>query len=106
MSESDARRARWRADLHEYGGAAARAAGLTRLADDSDVAAATNRDYADLMVELAAAKAGTDIAVIKEVKTRVVAFRAAWRGDVDQPRVGIINNFTEPTDAELIGLGY
>ena len=60
MSQSDARRARWRADLNDYGSAALRAAGFTAMADEHAAAAAEQRTYADLMVELAAAKAGND----------------------------------------------
>ena len=75
MSQSDARRARWRADLNDYGSAALRAAGFTAMADEHAAAAAEQRTYADLMVELAAAKAGNDPVVLRDTKIKVAAYR-------------------------------
>lgn len=113
MSERDARRARWRADLHEYGAAALRSAGLDAMADASDAEIAWGRAYADLLQELGEAKAaraadpGSSAAllVLQDVKARIVAFRQALRVS-DVPRPGIVNNISEPSDAELIELGY
>ena len=105
MSQSDARRARWRADLNDYGSAALRAAGFTAMADEHAAAAAEQRTYADLMVELAAAKAGNDPVVLRDTKIKVAAYRETQRL-FGAPRPGVINNFSEPTDAELIAQGY
>ena len=105
MSQSDARRARWRADLNDYGADALRSAGLPAMADEHATAAAEQRTYAHLMDALAAAKAGNDPQVLHDVKLQVAAYRQTQRL-LGTPRPGIINNFSEPTDAELIEAGY
>jgi len=104
MSVQDAARARWRADLHEYGSAAARGAGLKAQADSSAKEAVAHREYADLMTELADAKAAGNAGALVAVKNRVAAFRAAWRTNAD--RVGVVSDFSEPSNAELIEMGY
>ena len=106
MSVRDASRARWRADLHEFGSAALRSAGLDAMADVSDREVATQRAYADLMTELAAAKADGNSAVLRDVKTRVVAFRKAWRTSDAPSSAGAVNHISEPSDAELVESGY
>ena len=63
------------------------------------------RTYADLMVELAAAKAGNDPVVLRDTKIKVAAYRETQRL-FGAPRPGVINNFSEPSDAELIEAGY
>lgn len=104
-TQRDAARARWRADLRDFSSQALRTAGLDAMADQAEAAIADEREYADLMDELAAAKAGDDKAVLDEVKGRVVEWRRARRtsGSI-QP--GVVNNFAEPTDTELIEQGY
>lgn len=105
MSTRDSARARWRADLHEYGAAALRVGGLTAMADDSDAEAARLRNYADLIDDLAAAKAGTDKVALRNAKQAVLAHRQASRsGNAIRP--GIIDNFAEPSDDDLIAMGY
>lgn len=111
MSARDAARARWRADLHEFGAAALDSAGLADMANKSTIQAVSLREYADLMDELAAAKAAYDpevsasVAVLRDVKQRVIAFRAAER-TFGGPRIGVIDNIAEPSDDELTALGY
>lgn len=105
MSARDAARARWRADLLEYGAAALAGAGLDRQAEESTIAAAENRWYADLMDELAAAKAGDDPHVLREVKQKVRDYRKNRR-ESGPPALVSVNNFAEPSDDELIALGY
>jgi len=105
MSQSDARRARWRADLHDYGSAALRAAGFANMADEHAAAAAEQRTYAELMDALAAAKAGSDPVVLRDVKLQVCTYRQTQRL-LGAPRPGVIDNFSEPTDAELTEAGY
>jgi len=113
MSQSDARRARWRADLHDYGADALRTAGLPAMADEHATAAAEQRTYAELMDELAAAKAGNaanpgsewHATNLRATKIKVAAYRETQRL-LGAPRPGVINNFSEPTDAELIEAGY
>jgi hypothetical protein len=132
MSHTDAARARWRADLREFGAGALDSAGLSDMAAEHLAEAASLRTYADLMVDLATAKeafaaardavpfptshAGLDaylaeVAALPEaaalavVKDTVVAFRRNRR-TVGPPTVGLVNNFSEPSDAELIALGY
>jgi hypothetical protein len=105
MSERDARRARWRADLHEYGADALASAGLTQMAETSIKSAASLRQYADLMDRLTAAKAGTDKNALREVKIEVIAFRKEQR-EHGIARPGVLNDFAEPSDDDLIELGY
>lgn len=105
MSRTDAARARWRADLHEYGAAALRIGALGGLADASDNEAASLRDYATLMDALADAKDAGDETVLRTVKAEVLAFRQAARGS-NTIRPGVLDNFVEPSDAELTALGY
>lgn len=105
MSTTDAARARWRADLHEYGSAALRVGGLEAMAVDSDTEAARLRDYANLLDALAAAKAGGDPEVLRTVKQQILAHRQAARSS-NAVRPGVMDNFTEPSDDELIALGY
>jgi hypothetical protein len=105
MSHPDAARARWRADLREFGAAALDAAGLADMAAEHTAEAASLRAYADLMDELAAAKAGGDRNTIKEVSVRVAAFRKERR-TAGPPTIGLVHNFSEPSDAELIAQGY
>lgn len=105
MSTRDAARAKWRADLHEYGSAALRVGGLEAMALDSDAEAARLREYADLLDDLAAAKAGGDPEVLRTVKQQIRAHRQAVRlSNVIRP--GVMDNFTEPSDDELIAMGY
>jgi hypothetical protein len=108
----DAARARWRADLREFTGIALRSAGLDAMADQAEAEIRDERAYADLIDELAAAKdahadAGTDATrdALQEVKVRVADFRRSRR-EGGTPTPGIVNNFAEPSDAELIELGY
>lgn len=105
MSTRDAARARWRADLHEFGAAALTSAGLTSMADESTTQAVALREYATLMDELAAAKAAGDPVALRAKKIEVMAFRAAER-TFGSPRPGVLNNFAEPSDDELTALGY
>ena len=105
MSTKDAARARWRADLHEYGAAALRVGGLNDMAAQSDAKAASLREYADLLDDLAAAKEAGDPDELRAVKQQVLAFRQAARSSNDI-RPGVMDNFTEPSDDELIALGY
>ena len=91
--------------LNDYGSAALRAAGFTAMADEHAAAAAEQRTYADLMVELAAAKAGNDPVVLRDTKIKVAAYRETQRLFC-APRPGVINNFSEPSDAELVEAGY
>lgn len=112
MSARDAARCRWRADLHEYGAAAMRSAGLEAMADENAARAVHLREYADLLDELAAAKAAREAnpspetrEAVKEVSTRIDAFRVA-AADNQPPQAAFVNNFSEPTDAELIEMGY
>jgi hypothetical protein len=101
----DAARARWRADLREFTGTALRSAGLDAMADQAEAEIRDEREYADLMDELAAAKAGDDRDVLHDVKRRVTDWRRARRtGGVIRP--GVVNNFAEPTDDELAEMGY
>jgi hypothetical protein len=109
MSHTDAARARWRADLREFGAGALDSAGLSDMAAEHLAEAASLRTYADLMVDLATAKdafaALPEAAALAVVKDTVVAFRRNRR-TVGPPTVGLVNNFSEPSDAELIALGY
>lgn len=105
MSTRDAARARWRADLHDFGAAALNSAGLTGLATDNAASAFSLREYADLMDSLAAAKAAGDPVALRAVKTEVIAFRAAER-TFGPPRVGVVSDFPEPSDDELAASGY
>ena len=105
MSHPDARRARWRADLLDYGAAAQASVGLDGLAAAAGRAADEQRTYADLADMLAEAKATGDPDVIADAKRIVHATRAAWRGTA-RDGAATIDNFTEPSDAELIELGY
>lgn len=112
MSKTDAARARWRADLHEYGASALKNAGLKEMAADSSEEVAYLRAYADLMDELADAKAAhasdatpATLAVLKDVKNRVVAFRSS-AANANRPTPGVVNNISEPSDSELTELGY
>lgn len=111
MSLRDAARANWRADLHDYAAAGMAAGGLTGMADQATAEANHKREYAALMVELANAKAGYTAdrsvgpkAILDDVKRRVAAFRLAER--TDTVRVGIVNDFSEPSDSELQEMGY
>lgn len=111
MSLRDAARANWRANLHEFGSAGLRAGGLDAMADANDARVARNRAYAALMVELHEAKTaytadpntGTK-AVLDDVKQRVVAHRVDER--TNHPQILSVNNFLEPSDAELAEMGY
>ena len=105
MSVRDAARAKWRADLHEFGADRLRFAGLADMAEASVAAAASLRAYADLMVELAAAKVDGNPVILKDVKVRVANFRRVSRTG-GTPRPGVLDNFEEPSDAELIEMGY
>lgn len=105
MSARDARRARWRADLRDFTSTAMRSAGLEAMADQHEATIRDERVYADLMDELAAAKAGDDREVLQDVKRRVTDFRKAQRTDA-AIRPGVVNDFAEPTDDELIEMGY
>jgi len=105
MSNRDAARAKWRADLHEYGAAALRIGGLNDMADASDAETANLRAYALLMEELAAAKTGGDAEALRAKKLEVNAFRQAARSS-NVVRPGAIDNFAEPSDDDLIALGY
>lgn len=105
MSARDSARARWRADLQDYGAAALRTAGLVDMADKTEKEAAANRAYAALMDELAAAKAEGDPDKLRAVKLRVRAYRETTRSS-GPVRIGIVNDFAEPSDAELIEMGY
>ncbi len=111
MSLRDAARANWRADLHEFGSAGLRAGGLEGMAVDSDARAERHRAYASLMIELHAAKTAyadnpteATKAVLDEIKLRVTAFRA--NGRVNVPQMLRVDNFNEPSDAELAEMGY
>lgn len=111
MSLRDAARANWRADLHEYAAAGMAAGGLSGRADDEAAQAASKREYAALMVELANAKAGFAAdgslgpkAILDDVKQRVVAFRRDER--LKGVSVRTLDNFIEPSDAELVEQGY
>lgn len=105
MSQRDAARARWRADLREFTSTALHSAELDGMAEEIDAQIVVERDYADLMDELAAAKAGDDNDLLKEVKLRVVEFRRHQR-DNGAIRPGVVNNFMEPTDIKLTQEGY
>jgi predicted RNA-binding protein with PUA domain len=105
MSIRDAARARWRADLHEYGAAALRIGGLNDMAVANDAEAASLRAYAVLMEELAAAKAAGDPVVLRAKKLEVVAFREARRSS-NVIRPVTMDNIAEPSDDDLIALGY
>lgn len=105
MSLRDAARANWRADLQEYTAEAMRSAGLTDLADEQDREAASKREYAALMTELADAKAAGDKTVLDGVKRRVIAFRHAMRTSAGSRPI-TLDNFSEPSDSELIAQGY
>lgn len=105
MSQPDARRARWRADLHEYGAAVLNDAGLTNMADEHATRASALRDYAALVEELAGAKASGDAVAIRDAKRAVVDFRRIER-ETGAATPAAVNNFAEPSDDDLIALGY
>lgn len=112
MSKTDAARARWRADLHEYGAAALKGAGLEEMAADSTAEVDYLRAYADLMEELSdakeafyAKKSEASRAVLDNIKRRVHDFRVA-SASTARPTPGVINNISEPSDSELEELGY
>jgi hypothetical protein len=102
MSNLDAARANWRADLCEYHVALLQEAGDTAQADQEQARADFHRTYASLMVELADAKASGDPAVLSEVKNKLSAFRKAHKGD-GVPSPAPLSDFIEPTNEELIG---
>lgn len=112
MSKTDAARARWRADLHEFGSSALKKAGLDEMAAGSEEEIKYLRAYADIMDELANAKESyysnpTDAAraVFNDVKLRVHQFRSS-AANASRPTPGVVNNISEPSDAELVKLGY
>lgn len=112
MSKTDAARARWRADLHEFGSSALKKAGLDEMAAGSEDEIKYLRAYAVLMDELANAKEAyysnsTDAAkaVLHDVKLRVHQFRSS-AVNANRPTPGVVNNISEPSDAELVKLGY
>lgn len=105
MSHPDARRARWRADLHEFGASVLSGAGLNKMADEHTEQAASLRDYAVLIEDLALAKAGDSPEALHAAKIAIRNFRQAQReGGIPVPRV--MNDFVEPSDDELIAQGY
>jgi hypothetical protein len=113
MSNVDIARANWRADLQDYTAAVMRDAGLDALADSNEASAAQHRAYADLMAELDAAKAAykasskteADTAAYQAAKVAISTARQAMR-ETGAPRPGVLDNFSEPTAAELKDLGY
>ena len=113
MSAVDVARYNWRADLQEYTGALLRQAGLDGMAETNEKSAADHRKYAELMSTLsdakatfaASAKTEADLAAYRAAKSAVAAQRGALR-ETGTPRPGVVDNFSEPTAAELTGLGY
>lgn len=113
MSNTDVARANWRADLHEYGSAALRAAGFDGMADEHEASAVRFREEASIAAALADAKetyrasekTDVDRAAYNAAKVAVQNARRAIR-ETGAPRPGIVDNLSEPTAAELIEQGY
>jgi len=109
----DVARLNWRADLLEYSAAAFAEHGFDSQSAENAAKADVARKEAAVLVELAAAKAtfrasertAVDQAVYTAAKQAVRAARQATRL-TGPPRPGIVDNFIEPTDAELKDLGY
>lgn len=113
MTTPDSRRAAWRADLHRFSAEALRLAGLDAQADAEDTAAAMKAEEAQIILDLDAAKrtfrssaqTDDDRAGYQAAKNDIQARRQALK-QAGPPRPGIVDNFSEPSDAELIELGY
>lgn len=111
MSHPDVARANWRADLHEIGSAGLRAGGLHDMASANDDKVARLRLTASLSQELADAKAAVTAdpsvgnkAALDDVKARIRAHRVDER--TKHPQILTVDNFAEPSDSELIEMGY
>ena len=101
MSYIEIARSIWRAELCEYSSAALREAGFDNIADEKDSIAKYHRDHAAILQDLFDAKASGDPDILSETIVRVAAFRADSRTQ-GVARPGILNNFTEPSDDELL----
>lgn len=126
---ADARRAAWRADLLEHGANGLRKFGDTTNADTKVAEAALHREFAMMTDNLHAARTAMESAMKFDKAAgrmlcsdpKLVEAERAAQLDIAHAReywanVGaasgtfqtgsVVNNFMEPSDEELIGLGY
>lgn len=104
----DVARARWRADLWEYTAAALDSVGLTDDADAKRAKIKNAREFADACERFETLKAtARDTPEYEAARAEFIALRTARRvakgGPVDNARISSVNNFSEPSDDELVG---
>jgi hypothetical protein len=104
--KTDVARARWRADLFEYAAAALRSVGFTQEADGKDAKAHNAREFADACERfevLRESEKGS--AAYDAAREAFLEIRSARRAaGANEPAVKTINNFSEPSDDELLGV--
>lgn len=105
--QADVARARWRADLLDYGAAGHEGFGDTSTADQKRAEAERMRAFADANEEYENAIHGLDrnSDEFRRAQEKFVAARLASRMKrLDEGvSVAVVNNFPEPSDDELLG---
>jgi hypothetical protein len=105
-TEATIARLRWRSDLLDYSAASLATTDLNAAATKV-TAAAQMREEADLIERLTTAKASGNKGDIRTAAVALRAHRQFWRtaAEMNGTRAsgGVLDNFTEPSDTELIG---
>lgn len=113
MAEQDvvyAARCNWRADLHEYAAAGHESFGDATTAAGKRNEAENLRREADLATRYVAAKEAKDGPLADLLCAELREHRRQWRESRSDPARGVpslsvVNNFSEPSDAELLAGG-
>lgn len=95
----DVARARWRGDLLEIAAAGLRSIGDEVNAATKDAEAALHREFADVCERFETERT-------EATKLALIALRSHWRAigeALGKPPVLVVNNFSEPSDDDLIG---
>jgi hypothetical protein len=101
METVDAARCLWRAELHEIAAAAHEQEGRYKAARESYERAQSERQYADLLEELNAAKTSGDRATLQDVKLKLSEYRKSVRS-MTAPSPVALHHLEEPSNEELM----